>query len=73
MIIWGFVQNVGIMQFLQRGKKMKDNRRFYYLLGFMSAILFAIVIIGCTSPLEAGASELGASRWNPLYVVVVDE
>jgi len=31
---------------------MKDNR-FYYLLGFMSAILFAIVIIGCTSPLEA--------------------
>ena len=72
MIIWGFVQNVRIMQFLQRGKKMKDSR-FYYLLGFMSAILFAIVIIGCTSPLEAGASELGSSRWNPLYVVVVDD
>ena len=72
MIIWGFVQNVRIMQFLQRGKKMKDSR-FYYLLGFMSAILFAIVIIGCTSPLEAGSSQLGSSRWNPLYVVVVDE
>ena len=72
MIIWGFVQNVGIMQFLQRGKRMKDSR-FYYLLGFMSAILFAIVIIGCTSPLEAGSSQLGSSRWNPLYVVVVDD
>ena len=51
---------------------MKDSR-FYYLLGFMSAILIAIVVIGCTSPLEAGSSELGSSRWNPLYVVVVDE
>ena len=52
--------------------KMKDSR-FYYLLGFMSAILIAIVIIGCTSPLEAGSSQLGSSRWNPLYVVVVDD
>ena len=50
-----------------------ESSRFYFLLGFMTAILIAIVIIGCTSPLEAGASELGSSRWNPLYVVVVDD
>ena len=50
-----------------------EANRFYYLLGFMSAILIAIVIIGCTSPLEAGASELGSSRFNPLYVVCIEE
>ena len=71
-MVWDFVLNVGNTQNLKRRKKMKDSR-FYYLLGFMSAILIAIVIIGCTSPLEAGASELGSSRWNPLYVVVVDD
>ena len=47
--------------------------RFYFLLGFMTAVLFATVFVGCTSPLEAGSSELGSSRWNPLYVVVVDD
>ena len=50
-----------------------EANRFYYLLGFMSAILLATVFVGCTSPLEAGSSQLGSSRWNPLYVVVVDE
>ena len=50
-----------------------EASRFYFLLGFMSAMLFATVFVGCTSPLEAGSSELGSSRWNPLYVVVVDE
>ena len=56
---------------------MKDNR-YYFLLGFMSAMLFATVFVGCTSPLtahqfETGISELGSSRFNPLYVVVIDE
>ena len=51
---------------------MKDSR-YYFLLGFMTAMLFATVFVGCTAPLEAGSSELGSSRWNPLYVVVVDE
>ena len=50
-----------------------EANKFYYLLGFMSAILIAIVIIGCTSPLEAGSSQLGSSRWNPLYVVCIEE
>ena len=47
--------------------------RFYFLLGFMTAVLFATVFVGCTSPLEAGASELGSSRWKPLYVVCIEE
>ena len=47
--------------------------RFYFLLGFMTAVLFATVFVGCTSPLEAGSSQLGSSRWNPLYVVCIEE
>ena len=50
---------------------MKDSK-FYYLLGFMSAILIAVVIIGCTSPLEAGGSECGSAEWNPCYVKIVE-
>ena len=50
---------------------MKDSR-FYFLLGFMSAMLVAMVIIGCTTPLEAGSSELGSTEWNPMYVKIVD-
>ena len=50
---------------------MKDSR-FYFLLGFMSAMLFAMVIVGCTSPLEAGSSELGSTEWNPMYVYVTN-
>jgi len=50
---------------------MKDSR-FYFLLGFMSAMLIAMVIVGCTSPLEAGSSELGSTEWNPMYVKIVD-
>ena len=50
-----------------------EASRFYFLLGFMTAVLFATVFVGCTSPLEAYSSEIGSSRFNPLYVVVVDD
>ena len=50
---------------------MKDSR-FYFLLGFMSAMLFATVFVGCTAPLEAGSSECGDAEWNPCYVKIVD-
>ena len=50
---------------------MKDSR-FYFLLGWGSAMLLAGFIIGCTSPLEAGGSECGNSEWNPCYVKIVD-
>ena len=50
---------------------MKDSR-FYFLLGFMSAMLFAMAIVGCTSPLEAGSSECGETEWDPCYIKIVD-
>ena len=51
---------------------MKDSR-YYFLLGFMSAMLFATVFVGCTAPLEAGgSSECGDSSWNPCYVKIVE-
>tara|TARA_Y100000034_G_C6734509_1_gene325612 strand:- start:487 stop:639 length:153 start_codon:yes stop_codon:yes gene_type:complete len=50
---------------------MKDSR-FYFLLGFMTAILIAMVVVGCTSPLEAGGSNCGEESWNPCYVKIVD-
>ena len=50
-----------------------EANRFYYLLGFMSAMLFATVFIGCTAPLEAGgSSECGETEWNPCYVKIVE-
>ena len=51
---------------------MKDNR-YYFLLGLITAILFAMVISCTVTPLGAGASEIGSSRYNPLFVVVVDD
>ena len=45
----------------------------YFTLGYLTA-LATIFMASCTvTPLEAGSSELGSSRWNPLYVVVVEE
>ncbi len=60
-----------IQNFMTRRTKMKDSR-YYFLLGFMTAILVAMVVVGCTSPLEAGSSEIGSSEWNPMYVKIVD-
>ena len=54
-----------------RRTKMKDSR-YYFLLGFMSAMLVAMVIIGCTSPLEAGSSDCGETEWDPCYFKIVD-
>ena len=50
---------------------MKDSR-YYFLLGFMTAILVAMVVVGCTSPLEAGGSELGSTSFNPMFVKIVE-
>ena len=50
---------------------MKDSR-YYFLLGFMSAMLMVMVIVGCTTPLEAGSSDCGDSVYNPCYVKIVD-
>lgn len=49
------------------------KKYMYFTLGYLTA-LATIFMASCTvTPLEAGSSELGSSRWNPLYVVVVDD
>ena len=43
------------------------------MMGYVMA-LATIFMASCSyTPLEAGSSELGSNRFNPLYVVVVDE
>ena len=55
---------------------MKDSR-FYFLLGWCAAMLFAGFIIGCTvTPLtghqfESG-TDCGSTEWNPCYVKIVE-
>ena len=46
--------------------------RYYFLLGFMTAILAAIFIIGCSDSLQADTCEPGSAEWCPLYVKVVE-
>jgi len=51
---------------------MKDSK-YYFLLGFMTAILTAMVISCTMTPLEAGGSgDCGDSSWNPCYVKIVE-
>ena len=50
---------------------MKDSR-YYFLLGFMTAMLVAMVVSCSIAPLEANSSELGSSAYNPIYVHVVN-
>ena len=47
-------------------------KKYYFLLGFMTAMLVATIIIGCSTPLEAGNSNCGEESWNPCYVKIVD-
>ena len=50
---------------------MKDSR-YYFLLGFATAIMIAMIVSCSFTPLEAGGSELGSSPYTPLYVKVVE-
>ena len=50
-----------------------SNKRYYFLLGFMTAILTSMFVISCATPLEANHSDPGSSRYNPLYVVCIEE
>ena len=52
--------------------KMKDSK-YYFLLGFMTAILVAMMISCTISPLEASISEeCGQYEWRPCYVRIVE-
>ncbi len=59
------------MEYIEKGEQMKDSR-FYFLLGFMTAILVVMVVSCSFTPLEAGSSELGSNAYNPLYVTIVE-
>ena len=50
---------------------MKDSR-YYFLLGFMTAIITAMVISCGVEPLSAVSSACGEESWNPCYVKIVD-
>ena len=55
----------------RQGGRMK--KYVYFTLGYLTA-LATIFMASCTyAPLEAGSSELGSNRYNPLYVVVIEE
>ena len=51
---------------------MKNNKQYYFLLGFATAMLVATMIVGCTPTLEASYSNCGEDEWNPCYVKVVN-
>ena len=44
---------------------------YWFTIGFMMAILTAMFIISCSTPLEAGSCEPGSQEWCPLFVKVV--
>ena len=50
---------------------MRDSR-YYFLLGFMTAMLIVVAVSCSITPLEAGASEIGSNAYNPLYVKIVE-
>ena len=57
-----------------RSKGEGSMRKYiWFLIGYIAA-LSTIFMASCTiSPLEASNSELGSSRYNPMYVVCIEE
>ena len=54
---------------------VKENKMTIkiFIIGYVAA-LATIFLASCTiTPLEAGSSELGSNRYNPLYVVCIEE
>ena len=46
---------------------------YWFFIGYMTALV-TIFMASCTiAPLEASNSELGSSRYNPMYVICIDE
>ena len=75
MTISVIVQSVIRVQFLNTKKRrieMKDNFHIGFIVGILTAFFMAVIVSCSFTPLEAGASELGSSSWNPMYVKIVD-
>ena len=44
-----------------------------YILGMITGIALMLVVWGYThNSLSAGASELGSTSWNPMFIKIVD-
>ena len=56
---------------IKMGERMK-NKYFYFLMGYATAILMAMVVSCTFTPLEAVSSECGENSWNPCFVKLVD-
>ena len=52
---------------------MLKKKSMDYILGMITGIALMLAVWGCThNSLEAGASELGSTSWNPMFVKIVD-
>ena len=49
-----------------------NDKGYYFLLGMVTATLITMVVSCSFTPLEASATELGSSPYNPIYVKIVD-
>ena len=46
---------------------------FYFIIGYITAVL-TLFMASCTfSPLEANSTDLGSSPYNPIYVKIVQD
>ena len=54
---------------------MKKRDKYYFLMGFMVAMIFAVIFVGGSTTLTAHQFESGADcgkePWNPCYVKIV--
>jgi len=48
------------------------NKYFYFLMGYATAIITAMIISCTFTPLEAVSSGCGENSWNPCFVKIVD-
>ena len=49
------------------------KKYIWFLIGYIAALSTTFMASCTISPLEASNSELGSSRYNPMYVVCIDE
>ena len=52
---------------------MLKNKSIDYIFGMITGIALMLAVWSCSNTsLNAGASELGSTEWNPMFVKIVD-
>ena len=52
---------------------MLKNKSIDYIFGMITGMALMLALWSCTgTPLEANASDIGSSSWNPMYVKIVE-